>query len=363
MEFLPAGTGMSGFINVSNNQQHKERFNMRHNKWFRALMTMLLIITASLLTSCWSSSGGDGKGSGEGVDASVALKFNLDGAKAIAAGSGSASRADGMDEISSLSKVLADGSVSTLFALQDGVTVQTWPTVEYIAKSPASGEIYVYFSSDLYLTTVSGARSEEVTTEESSGYSVDSKVGRFICIKTDGSFVDILKTDDGSWAYLFQSISADKPSILFDAQGRMYYILSEITDFSSAATTTAIYRFDPKTGESTPMTAAQESIAYEDFFVSNDGTYLFAKVFKWSGATYTQYLRAIPVADPDSYKNIFYSTGTANITAYAFNPDSKTVYLTGYNLSSLVSSAVFSQRRAVIIQIWFLISTVPNSVI
>ncbi len=290
------------------------------------LFVLLSFVAAAMLLSCESGGGGYD-------DLTSSLKFDLSGAKAIA-GAKASSRADGTNDSSVLSKIVEDGSVASLFDLEDGVTVEEWPAVTFIGKGSNSPEIYVNFAYNLSLTKTSDMGGMKTT------------VGSFLCIKEDGSFVDILKQDEGTWSMLSGTdpITGKQP-IVFDSEGNVYYILNEF-GATADATTTTIYRFDPKTDKSEPMTATQTSIAYQDFFVSADGTYLFAKVFAYGGGSYTQYLRAIPVDNPANFKNIFYSTTTASINAYTFNPESKTVYLSGYEIFPGNISGVYSAKSS-----------------
>lgn len=354
---------------------------MKKRTGSKSVLSLLLCATIGFAAACdfgLSEDGSSGSGGpGDTIDASVSLKFDLDGAEAIAGSEESSRSGRAGANDSALVKILEDGTIASLFQFEDGVTVEAWPAVEYLAKAPSSGEIYVYFSNDLYLTSTGSEepgsgpedtdpsleeptmvekaltsgkrllnRAEEMIEGEAGGENlISNSVGRLICIRTDGTFVDILKRDNGVWATLHEAINSDKPSIIFDATGRMYYILSEY-EVSSWTQSTAIYRFDPQSGESTPMTAAQDKIVYEDFFVSSDGSHIFAKVFKFdSESTYTSYLRAIPVDDPGNYKNIYYSSNSSEfVSSYTISPVTNTVYFSGNNIGG--KTVFFSANKS-----------------
>lgn len=269
------------------------------------------------------------------INASDILSFNNRNGKAVAsidpASDNHLYRATTPKAVT-LAKILDDGTLESFFILGEDATVDSWPEVVFMTKSPYTNEIYINFKTDLILTI-----NKEVTEylgDMSHTYTKTEtcKVGQFLCVKEDGTFADILKGDNDTW-YFLNTYSESDP-ILFDQTGNMYYILSEIS-YSDLNITNAIYKFDPKTNASTIMSQKIENTCYKKFFISKDGKYLFAETLKMNeGDILSAYLRAIPTDSPSEYKDIFYIADVADgfVSSFTVSPDTNTVYYSGNGL-------------------------------
>ena len=222
-----------------------------------------------------------------------------------------------------LVKLLEDGTVENFINVPEGVTLAP---VSFVTQSPAqnSKEIYIVFE---YATSV--PIFETVTNEWGDSWEQfvrDDRIGQLLCVYEDGSYVDVLATEDGSWKDLCNNGNQDSP-IKFDGQGNMYY---QVWESAGNSSTNMIYKFDPKKKESKQLTPQVPNVSYEQFYVSTDGNWIFAKASRWnSSGSSTNYLRAIPVSDANNPVNLFYdSTGSKWLYQWVYDEVSKNVYYT-----------------------------------
>lgn len=267
-------------------------------------IAFILLSSSLLIFGCRHSAG---SGSGDG-----SLLFNVGELNALAIAKGDGNRSsrnattDGM-----IVKILADGSVENFISLPDGASLSP---VNFIARSPSSNasEIYIVFTNTSWWS-------------EGYGSSYNSySLGQLVCVKDDGSYIDVLKKDDGDYKWLYNSSSQD--SIAFDEVGGMYYLVSEGNGNSN---TNMIYKFNPTTGESGVLTQAIQNTYYDKMQVSKDGAWIFTKANRWSNDNNnnTSYLRAIPTANPQDFINIFYSSGNNSwLNDWCYDDDNQTFY-------------------------------------
>lgn len=223
-----------------------------------------------------------------------------------------------------LVKLLEDGTVENFINVPEGVTLAP---VSFVTQSPASNskEIYIVFeySSGWYEPVEKTDEWGNTWTEEWGNYVT---LGRLLCVYEDGSFVDVLATEDGLWKDLCNNGNQDSP-IKFDGQGNMYY---QVWESAGNSSTSMIYKFDPKKKESKQLTPQVPNVSYEQFYVSTDGNWIFAKASRYnSSGSSANYLRAIPVSDADNPVNLFYdSTGSKWLDQWIYDEISKNVYYT-----------------------------------
>lgn len=222
-----------------------------------------------------------------------------------------------------LVKLLEDGTVENFINVPEGVTLAP---VSFVTQSPASNskEIYIVFE---YATSV--PIYETVTNERGDSWEQfvrNDRIGQLLCVYEDGSFVDVLATEDGSWKDLCNKGNQDSP-IKFDGQGNMYY---QVWESAGNSSTSMIYKFDPKKKESKQLTPQVPNVSYDQFYVSTDGNWIFAKANRWnSSGSHANYLRAIPVSDANNPVNLFYdSTGSKWLNQWVYDEVSKNVYYT-----------------------------------
>ena len=223
-----------------------------------------------------------------------------------------------------LVKLLEDGTVENFINVPEGASLSP---VSFVTQSPAqnSKEIYIVFesSSGWYEPVERTDEWGNTWTEEWGNYVT---LRRLLCVYENGSYVDVLATEDGSWKDLCNNGNQDSP-IKFDGQGNMYY---QVWESAGNSSTSMIYKFDPKKKESKQLTPQVPNVSYEQFYVSTDGNWIFAKANRWnSSGSSTNYLRAIPVSDANNPVNLFYdSTGSKWLYQWVYDEVSKNVYYT-----------------------------------
>lgn len=259
---------------------------------------ILALLTVSLLGSLFfacanstgdsgnsNSGGGTGESGGSGsspvVKNTIGVKFNFEGAQALAKLESKKSRsAADSDNLGDLVKILADGT------MEDAVTVDencSLSDIVAIYKSPLedSKDVFIVFKGE---STIGRDNNSNVI-----------RVGQLICIHEDGSIADILKNEDNT-----DSKNTHMPlkteSVTFDASGNLYFVSRETGDM--------IYQYTPKKNELTKMVAEVENTQYDRIQIEDKGQWIFASGER--GASY--FLRAIPINNPNSPVNIYYSS-------------------------------------------------------
>ena len=223
-----------------------------------------------------------------------------------------------------LVKLLEDGTVENFINVPEGASLSP---VSFVTQSPAqnSKEIYIVFE-------FSSGWHEPVEKTDEWGNTWTDKwgnyvtLGRLLCVYEDGSYVDVLATEDGSYKNLCNNGNQDSP-IKFDGQGNMYY---QVWESAGNSSTSMIYKFDPKKKESKQLTPQVPNVSYDQFYVSTDGNWIFAKAHRYnSSGSSVNYLRAIPVSDANNLVNLFYdSTGSKWLNQWVYDEVSKNVYYT-----------------------------------
>lgn len=283
----------------------------------KTLLTTV-ILAAFTLTGCSGMFGGNNNNNnGTSANGTVQiLTFAPSGAKALAIldedsmhGNVRGGRNAATDSM--VQKILEDGTLESFMQIPEGMSLAP---VTYIAQSPNpdSTEIYVV----LQYSSWYGYNDPE-TNEWISG-----NIGQLLCVHDDGTYDDILKTEDGTWKNLY---NADNNSISFDDAGGMYYLVQESTGSSY---TNMIYKYNADTNESVQMTPAVNGTYYEKFQVSGDGKWIFAKANNWNGTSSSNYLRAIPTDNPEKYENLFYNSGNGGswINDWIYDDETKSVF-------------------------------------
>ncbi|GHV37156.1 hypothetical protein AGMMS49546_04120 [Spirochaetia bacterium] len=314
------------------------------NKIFLGLIGILLVFSFVFIGCDMGGGGGDdGNGNNENGNnengSALALKFNLSGAKAVYAAEAQTGGTGQAQDIRAayaasdvLFKILEDNSVAPIMEGYTGYV----PSVRFIAHSPVAGkkDIYICFSQDLYINN-----------GENNGSPMRIN---FIHVKEDGSVIAILKSEGNSGnsykqvsQYYYGGSSQNQDAVIFDAQGNLYFTVSEN---SNSSNTNVIYKYNPETGVSTALTAAVPNTYFQSIKVSSDGSLVFAQGNRSSGSSYASYLRVISTANPDAVENIVYSGGGGggNINSYALQPDTKVLYISGSNLSQSESPSSYS---------------------
>ena len=207
-----------------------------------------------------------------------------------------------------LLKITEDGEIQKFLSIPENMSLAS---IDYITKSPNenSKEIYIVFNGESYWY-------EEIEKTDENGWtyteSIQHRLGNLICVFEDGNYIDLLQSGE----------SLDE--IKFDEQGNMYYL---VKDYHSVSSQDMIYKFDPKTKNTTRLVAAISNTSYSEFYVSKKGDWLFVKGERWDNGNYSYYLNAIPVSSPDNAATIWYSgnNGYTDIK-WIYNENSRDVY-------------------------------------
>lgn len=328
---------------------------MNRFSFSRAILFSILAIALTVI-SCNPVDGDNGDETDNNpktnlsIDAVKVLSFNTRDGKAVAsidpASDNHLYRAEPTEKSVTLAKIRDDGILESFFKLSADATVDSWPEVEFIVKSTYSNEIYVYFKEELIIdisaTIIDISGDEEIT-----HYIINPcRVGKFLCIKEDGTFFDILKSykeNNAEEIIILNECSAISP-LVFDINGNMYYILLT----ASSATANVIYKFEPKTNTSTPMTE-KNNLLYDGLLITEDGKNMFVTAASYNSTSgfYDSYLKRISVDNPKNYEDI-YSINTASldaqglVTSYTVSPKTNTVYYSGNSMGLEKLSGIFS---------------------
>jgi hypothetical protein len=269
------------------------------------VVPVIALVFALVFNSC---SNGGGGGGGRQDNSSGSVRFNLTGAKAIAAaqgGSGSGRAVNGSGN--GLFKLLENGSFESIVSGNYEI-----PEIRSLIRSPVEGK------KDIYISFVDEWRTDNGT------------VTSFIHVKEDGSVVYILEGWD-----TFSSGG------VFDGYGNMYFRLAQVSGYSSA---TPIYKYNPVTGKKEQLVLADSNIQHGKIAVSSDDSYLIVEGgrFRSNGDLDVSFVRIIPTANPQNMvEQITVSwdegdgsggqTGEGIYLAYAFGRRNE-LYVSGYKI-------------------------------
>ena len=95
--------------------------------------------------------------------------------------------------------------------------------------------------------------------------------------------------------------------------------------FISSVNGDLIYQFNPKTNELTKMVAAVENTWYDKMQIDDEGKWIFVS----GGRNTTYFLRAIPISNPNSPVNVYYSSnsdGQISINHWVYDVNNSTLF-------------------------------------
>lgn len=244
--------------------------------------------TATTTGGSTTTGGGSTTTGGTTTPAAATLKFDFSNAKALASlekrTTGRAA-ADG-DTLGDFVKILADGTFEDVIKLgaRDNLS-----EISAIYKSPEadSKDVYVLFKTQ---STLYDSNNKMIT------------LGRLICVHGDGSIADILKKTDETQTTSYPSyLSLKDNTVTFDSKGNVYFITY---DYSTGE---VIYQFNVKTNVLTQLVAGVQGTNYSKIQIDKDGQWIFASGNRSSSST-SYFLRAIPISNPNSFVNLYYSS-------------------------------------------------------
>ena len=243
---------------------------MKTKKSLLVVPAIALVFTL-VFTSC---SNGGGGGGGRQDNSSGSVRFNLTGAKAIAAaqgrsGSGRAVNGSG----NGLFKLLENDSFESIVSGNHEI-----PEIQFLARSPVEGKKDIYISFENEWRTDNGT------------------VGSFIHVKEDGSVVNILEGWDSIDTSLLWAKDQFTSPLAFDQYGNMYFKV-HVSDY-----TNSIYKYNPVTGKKEQLVPTDSNIRYGKIVVSSDGSYLIVDGSRQRSNNDVDALfaRIIPTANPQN---------------------------------------------------------------
>ena len=230
--------------------------------------------------------------------------------------------------------------------ITDGLSVYN-TDIQAIYESPVNNDIFVLFvnrpifSGDIKTTIIETYKivdedgndvldengNPKIETKEStkSEWTYGS-ISQLIHVKGDGSYVELLRENQsiyipsGSW-------NTSEP-VRFDENGNMFFVAYE---YVSNAYSSAVFKYNVVSENLKQLTASVKGVQYNSLQLSKDGTWIFVEGYNWIGESSVNFLRAIPVANPDSLNNLFYKTGNSDEYFYGwyYSDKAKTIYYSG----------------------------------
>ena len=267
------------------------------------------------------------------------VKFDFSGAKAVAqleASKTETSRAAvdvyGFEDFV---KILANGALENAITIEEGSSLAS---IKGVYKSPVENSEDVFVVFDGMSTIGSEVIEEELT--DAWGYKYtntttkNNYIGQLICVHSDGTIADILKKDvvkeDMYWDYSINYLNLNTESLTFDASGNLYFIATNQRDKDGNWIDggQVIYQFNPVTDALTMLVAEVENTSYLRMQISKDGEYIFA-----SGSRNNSYfLRAIPISNPNTPVNIYYSSNwSIDSNKWAYDDENGIMYYLARN--------------------------------
>lgn len=227
--------------------------------------------------------------------------------------SASTRAANGSNELGEFVKILEDGTMQNVVTVTHGSLSE----VKAIYKSPEANSKYIYIlfqsNSNFY---------------DSNNKSV--QLGRFICVHEDGSIADILKNTAENSTYSYLNIIDD--SVTFDSIGKVYFIAGS-----------SIYQFDSKTNTVTQLVVEVQGTNYSKIQVDKAGQWLFAYGSRHSPSS-SSFLRAIPIENPNSPINVFYSsTRSIYNNCWVYDDNTESIY---YSAQDGNNAGLFKATKA-----------------
>ncbi len=222
----------------------------------------------------------------------IGVTFNLSGAQALAKLESENSRAAASSRLGDIVKIMSDGSMEDAVFVEENCELSD---IVSIYKSPLkdSDEVFLVMSGE------SKIGYEEVNKEYDWGGTYkdtqDIRVGQLLALHEDGTIADILKKENATDS-MNTHLSLRTDSITFDAKGNVYFISSDNGDM--------IYQYNPKTAKLTQMVAAVGSTIYDKMQIDDEGLWIFVSGYRSN----SYFLRAIPINNPNSPVNVFYSS-------------------------------------------------------
>lgn len=274
-----------------------------------------VVLVSVLFASCGFFGGESNYGSFNPSGVVSSIKFDFSGAKAVAKLEDSSSRAAVTgDELGNIVKILEDGSIKSAVTVEGDINLSD--SIKTVLKSPVSDDVFVVFNGTIWL-------GDEWDAEL--GIWKYSSMGGLICVRPDGTVLDILKVRDDSEYWMDNYIWLQSDTVVFDGSGNLYFA----GEYAGAAG--IIYKFDPLSSTLTQMVAAVEGTSYSEMQITGDGSWILVEGKRYSGSTGACFLRAIPISNPNNFVNIYYSSnGYTDKKWWIYDDKSGLVYYVSY---------------------------------
>lgn len=255
------------------------------------------ISVCALGCSNGSSSDPTANANGPTGDGTFPITFNISNAKALAGASDDSSKsARDAEESSKLLKILQDGTIESAISVPSDLHLAN---VTAVLQAPSSSDIFIIFDSTSW-----GSGYWDETTDKW----INDGLSQLICVHSDGTYDDVLGWDKingnaSKWIWCYNSDYSN--SIKFDDAGNLYYLCYEQSGNSSSS---VFYKYNSTTKTNKQLTPAYPNVWYNRFDVSKDGKYLFLEGGVSDSNSSDNFLKVIPVDDPNSDEYIVYGS-------------------------------------------------------
>lgn len=210
-----------------------------------------------------------------------------------------------------LKKITESGNLEDFLKIPEDDSIQLY-NVTQILKSPYanSTEIYILFNSQGSYRTSYKETDEWGNTWDSFKF---KPIGRLLCVFENGDYLDILQPAEEEYK--------DPFNLTFDNNGNLFYCLTERTN-NNWEGKDVIYKFDPKTRQSTKLVPALSGTRYEKFYISKNSDWLIVQGHDNSSS----FLQGIPVNNTENAYNIWYSSNSWGSSDWIYDEKTKDVY-------------------------------------
>lgn len=283
-------------------------------------LLILLIISVAIVVSC-NLSGGDDDDNNPTSPITGGLKFNLQGAKAIAASGGTSSlaRIHTKSTNPQLLKILEDGTVANIFDFSQN----------YFPYIPDISFLYIGEDKSLYVC-FSGSFSFPNT----EGIFIQAQ---FIRLKPDNTYEILWPLDPSSSNYGSQGCvrtytwyGMDMDPILVGSDGKLYFMVEKS---SAGYNTSHVYMYDPHSGGKPVLRTPANSTAQLESFTVDSQNRLFVKSSYSPNSP--NFLRFYSPGNV-SPVNIYYdSTSNLWVRSYTTDPEGTCLIIVGNNIRNM----------------------------
>lgn len=320
---------------------------MNQKKLF--LLFGILVCFGMGITSCTNPNAPtdeEGTTTEETTTSNFHISFDMTALKGLAITEGPTSNknAVGTSTTDTLLKITEDGELEKFLKLPEDNSITLY-NITQILKAPStdSKEIYILFDSQGIYRTPYKETDEWGNSWDSFKY---NPIGKLLCIFENGEYLDILQPTDSEYK--------DPFNLTFDNNGNLFYCVSE-NNHNNGYSKDVIYKFDPKTRQSTKLVPAISGTNYDKFYISKNADWIIVQ----GRDNYSYFLQAIPVNNTENAYNIWYSSNSWGSSDWIYDESTKDVYFItdgklyrspykngGYNVNDNIIVAELSSNKS-----------------